>query len=186
MRHVQREELLDYVTYEEQRSSIRASAMATRSSRMLKVGDVLSFHFENRETVRYQVLEMIRAERIVREADILHELEVYNELLGAHGELGCTLFIAVEDEAARAIRLKEWLLLPSHLYALLPDGRRVRPTFDPRQVGDDRLSSVQFLKFNTSGQVPVGFGSDLSTLVAYAEVPESMREALELDLKDGA
>ncbi len=68
------------------------------------------------------------------------------------------------------------------MYARLPDGRRVRPRFDPRQVGEDRLSSVQYLRFAVDGQAPVAFGLDLPGLAAEtALTPEQVR-ALETDL----
>jgi hypothetical protein len=63
------------------------------------VGRYLSFVFENRETVWFQIQEMIRAERIVEEPKIADELEVYNTLLPRPGELGATLFIEIGDAA---------------------------------------------------------------------------------------
>ena len=86
MKPVLREELLDYVTYAERRDEIRARVLELKRPRRVHVGDELTFLFENRETVRYQVQEMMRVERIVREADILHELQTYNELLGGPGD----------------------------------------------------------------------------------------------------
>jgi hypothetical protein len=69
-----------------------------------------------------------------------------------------------------------------HLYARLPDGRKVRPTYDPRQVGTDRLSSVQYLKFDVKGEVPVAIGSDLEGLDAETALTAEQREALRKDL----
>ena len=184
MRHVERNELTDYVTYVDNRDSIRTAAMAAKGRRRVQVG-VLTFLFENRDTVRYQVLEMMRVERIVRESDIQHELDTYNELLGGPGELGCTLLIEIEDPATRDKLLRDWLALPSHLYALLEDGTRVRPTYDTAQVGDDRLSSVQFLKFDTGGQVPIALGTDLPNLIAEVALSAEQHAALGADLAEG-
>lgn len=105
---VLRADLVDYQTYDEMRPSFRAEAMAAKAVRRVHVGDHLTFLFENTLTIRYQIQEMMRAERIVRERDILHELETYNALLGAAGELGCTLFIEIDDPGVRAVRLAEW------------------------------------------------------------------------------
>ena len=85
MRPVQRSEILDYVTYTDGREALRAAVLAAKRPRRLHVGRYLTFLFENRDTVRYQVQEMMRTERIVKEADIRHELETYNELLGDDG-----------------------------------------------------------------------------------------------------
>ena len=82
MKHVSREEILDYVTYEDQRSEVRENIMKIKEVRRINVGGVLSFLFENKDTVRYQIQEMMRVERIVKEADIQHEIKTYNEILG--------------------------------------------------------------------------------------------------------
>ena len=181
---VTREELLDYVTYGERRDALRAEVLAKKAPRRVMVGDFLAFLFENRDTVRYQVHEMLRAEAIVKEAEIRHELDTYNELLGGQGELGATLMIELEDPAVRAEKLKELLDLPEHVYVRLEGGRKVRPTFDRRQVGGDRLSSVQFLKFDTRGEVPVAVGVDLPALALETPLAEEQRQALLDDLSD--
>ena len=89
-------------TYDDSREAYRA-ARSWRSRRRgaIHVGQHLTFLFENTDTIRYQVQEMMRAERIVREADIQHELDTYNELLGGAGELGCCLLIEIDDRAER-------------------------------------------------------------------------------------
>ena len=138
--------------------------MKIKDLRRINVGGVLSFLFENTHTVRYQIQEMIRVERIVKETDILHEIKTYNELLGNLGELGCTLLIEIDDSEERQEQLIQWLDLPNHLYLILEDGSRIRASFDERQIGDSRLSSVQYIKFNTGGKTPVAIGSDLALL----------------------
>ena len=183
MKPVDRGEILDWVTYSEQRDVLRPAALAAKDARRVVLGDgTLVMLFENRDTVRYQVHEMLRTERIVREADILHELKTYNELLGGPGALGCTLLIGIDDPAERDAKLRAWIDLPQHLYAELPDGRRVRPTFDARQIGEDRLSSVQYLEFDVGGEVPVAVGSDLPQLQVRAELTDTQRAALADDL----
>lgn len=184
MKTVERSEILDYVTYEEQRDAIRAAAMSAKDARRVHVGRHLTFLFENHETIRYQVLEMARAERMVKEADILHEIATYNELLGQGGDLGCTLLIEIDDPAERALKLGQWLSLTRQLYARLEDGTKVRPTFDPRQVGDGRLSAVQYLKFPVGGHAPVAIGCDHDDPEARGETPltAEQREALRRDL----
>ncbi|MGB5194955.1 MAG: DUF3501 family protein, partial [Polyangiales bacterium] len=72
MKPVERAEILDYVTYGEQRESIRAAALRAKSVRRILVGEHFTFLFENHETVRYQVQEMMRVEKIVKEDDIQH------------------------------------------------------------------------------------------------------------------
>lgn len=182
MRKVRRDEIVDYVTWTDERAGQQPAILDIKAKRRVHVGDHLTFLFENADTVRYQVQEMMRVERIVREADIQHELDTYNELLGDDGELGCVLLIEIDDEQARARLLRDWLPLPSHLYARLDDGTLVRATFDPRQVGADRLSSVQYLKFNTGGRVPVAIGADLPALTVETPLTDAQRAALAEDL----
>ncbi|HVO13536.1 MAG TPA: DUF3501 family protein [Vicinamibacteria bacterium] len=181
---VERSEILDYATYEEQRPAIRGSAMRAKDARRVHLGRFLTFLFENHETIRYQIQEMTRAERMVKEADIRHEIKTYNELLGTGGDLGCTLLIEVGDPAERTTRLGEWTALPAHLYLALEDGTRVRPSYDPRQVGDTRLSAVQYLKFPIRGRVPVAVGCDHPDPALRGETPltAEQREALRQDL----
>lgn len=182
MRPVARQEIVDYQTWEEKRPGERAAIMKLKEARRVHVGGVLTFLFETRDTIRYQVQEMMRAEQIVKEKDILHEIETYNELLGGPGELGCTLLIEIDDPAERDRRLREWRELPSHLYVQVEGGEKVRATFDPRQVGDARLSSVQYLKFATGGRPPTAVGTDHPELIAGTELSAAQRQALASDL----
>ena len=182
MKQVTRQEILDYVTYEEERDKLRKKIMKIKNLRRINVGGVLSFLFENTDTVRYQIQEMIRVERIVKETDILHEIKTYNELLGNSGELGCTLLIEIDDSEERQEKLIQWLDLPNHLYLSLEDGSRIRASFDERQIGDSRLSSVQYIKFNTGGKTPVAIGSDLSLLKAETTFTVEQQKALLEDL----
>jgi hypothetical protein len=185
MRPVSRQEILDLTAYEKARPDIRAELMKVKAPRRVHLGNALTFLFENRDTVRYQVQEMVRAERMVREEDIAHELETYNELLGRPGELGAALLIEIDDPDERAVKLREWMGLPGTLYVRTPTGRKVKATFDPRQVGEERLSSVQYLKFDTGGEVPVAIGAEHPRFTAEVELTPEQRQALELDLRGG-
>ena len=185
MRPVQRDELLDYVTYDEKRFAIRAEVMAIKQPRRVHVGEHLTFLFENTATIRYQIQEMMRAERLVRETDIAHELETYNGLLGGPGELGVTLLIEVEDAAERDLKLRAWRDLPRHLYAKLADGRLVRFRYDAGQVGDDRVSSVQYLKVEVGRHAPVALGCDHPDLTVETRLTDEQRRVLDADLQAG-
>jgi Protein of unknown function (DUF3501) len=88
----------------------------------------------------------------------------------------------IDDPAVRAVKLLEWIDLPRHVYARLEDGTRVRHAFDPRQLGADRVSSVQYLKFPVGGRVPVGFGIDLPQLTEETTLTSEQRRALEADV----
>jgi hypothetical protein len=123
---VTREELLDYQSYGDERERLRAEAMAAKDQRRVHVGPHLTFLFENAVTIRYQIQEMMRLERMAREVDIQHEIATYNQLIGDDGEIGCTLLVEVDDPVERDRVLVQWLDLPKHIYLKLPSGDKVR------------------------------------------------------------
>jgi hypothetical protein len=179
---VGRSEILDYVSYGEKRDGIRASALRAKSVRRILVGEYFTFLFENRETVRYQVQEMMRIERIVKEGDIQHELDTYNELIHPKGTVGCTLLVGIDDEAERDVKLQAWMGLNEHIYAKLVDGTLVKPKWDPRQVGETRLSSVQYLAFAIGEEPPTAVGIGMPGIDAETILSGAQREALREDL----
>ena len=182
MRPIERKEVLDYVTYEEGRDAFREKMFAVKSPRRVHIGEHLTLLFENHETMLYQIQEMIRTERMVREADIQHEIDTYNEVLGGDGEFGCTLLIEIDDPAVRDVKLREWWQLPEKMYLKLEDGTKVWAQFDERQRGGDRVSAVQYLKFNTGGKVPVAARVELPELRAEAKLTDEQRKVLNEDL----
>jgi len=186
MRTVRREEIVDPAAYEKSREAIRPSILEAKRRRRVHVAGVLTFLFENTATIRYQIQEMVRAENMRREGDVQHEIETYNELLGGPGELGCSLLIEIADPTERDAKLRAWLDLPRHLYVRTEDGEKVRARFDPRQVGDDRLSSVQYLRFDVGGRQPIAVGSDLPAFTAETALDGEQREALRQDLESDA
>jgi Protein of unknown function (DUF3501) len=180
---IQRSEILSYEAYELRRDALRARAMEEKRPRRVHVGPVLTFLFENAVTTRYQVQEMVRAEQLRRPEEIQHEVDTYNELLGGPGELGCALLIELTDPRERDEKLRAWKELPAQLYVKLADGQKVRPAYDPRQVGEDRLSSVQYLRFPVGGGTPVAVGCDLAALTVEVALTAEQRAALEADLR---
>lgn len=181
MKPLDRSQVVDYQTYAEGREAFRKRILAEKDARRIHVGQHLTFLFETTETILYQVQEMMRLEQIVREKDIQHEIDTYNQLLGGPGELGCTLLIEIEDEAERALKLAAWLSLPQHLYVLLEGGERVRAVWDAAQVGTDRLSSVQYLKFPIGKGLPVALGSDHPELKVEAVLTPQQARTLASD-----
>jgi len=182
MKKVERSEILDYVTYGEQRPEIRASAMRAKDLRRIHVGEDLTFLFENHETLRYQVLEMVRSERMVKEADIEREIDTYNELIGRESEICSTLLIEIQDPVERDEKLNLWLDLPEKLCLEFADGSRSFAQFDERQRDEEKLSSVQFLKFDCEGKTPVAIGSEHEELKIEAKLGDLQLKALEADL----
>lgn len=98
-------DVLDIAAYEKVREDWRERAMAERALHKVHVGPIVSAAFENRFTVLYQIQEMMRAERIVHDAAIQTEIDVYAETLPSPAELSITLFIELQGDAM----LREWL-----------------------------------------------------------------------------
>ena len=182
MRLVRRDDIVDYQTYGDQREEFRRRVMAVKEPRRIHVGDDFTLLVENTLTIRYQIQEMMRAERIVREDDIQHELDTYNALLGGDGELGCTLLIEIPDAQDRARKLSEWLGLPERVYLELEDGVRVFATVDADQQDGSRVSSVQYLRYRVDDRVPVAAGVDFPGVEVRTALTAAQRSALREDL----
>jgi hypothetical protein len=99
------DDIADQRAYERERDDFRARVIAVKQLRRISVGPVISMTFENRLTMRFQVQEMARAEKMVTDAQIQHELDVYNKLLPEPGELSATLFLELTTEQ----ELRTWL-----------------------------------------------------------------------------
>jgi hypothetical protein len=147
MKPVSAGEIKNIADYELERPEFRPRMMALKDRRRVRVGDHLTFLFENRETVRYQIQEMMRIERLVRPEEIRHELDTYNEQIPASNELSATLLIEYETSEERDIWLRKLLGLEDHVWLGTEGQGRARARFDGRQIATDRLSSVQYIRF---------------------------------------
>lgn len=181
-RLVERRDIVDFATYEDTRATTRPVALEAKKARRIHLHENLTVLFENADTLRYQIQEIMRVERIVRESDIVHEIELYNGLLGDPGDLGCVLQIEVPDAGERTRLLTEWRGLQERLYVLLDDDTKVYATFDPGQVGDDRISAVQYLRFQVDGRTPVAVGTDFRGLESQITLTSEQAAALTEDL----
>jgi len=139
-------EVLPVTTYDRVRPLLRPLCIAEKARRRLAVGPHLTLMFENRQTVWYQIQEILRTERIFEDPAINAELETYNELIPRPGELFATLFIEYADPAERDAELARLVGLERHLWMVL-DGSRSGARFDERQMSPDQISAVQFIAF---------------------------------------
>jgi hypothetical protein len=98
-------DISDQRAYERERDEFRRQVIAVKKLRRVSIGPVITATFENRLTMRFQVQEMARAERMLSDEQIQGELDAYNRLLPAPGELSATLFLELTTDA----QLREWL-----------------------------------------------------------------------------
>jgi hypothetical protein len=165
---IAREEILDLVAYEKARDAYRRRIIALKAPRRISVGPELTFIFENRETVLFQIQEMLRAERIVDETHIQQEIDVYNELIPAEDALSATLMIEIEDMSRIRPALDRLIGIDEYVYLDVGD-RSVRASFDPKQFEEERISAVQYVRFP--------LGADLAGLFRAGELPIVLRVA---------
>jgi hypothetical protein len=99
------DDIADLRAYEREREEFRSRVIALKRRRRVGVGPLITAVFENRDTVRFQIQEMARAERMMSDAAIQGELDVYNPLIPGPGELTATVFVELTSPA----ELREWL-----------------------------------------------------------------------------
>lgn len=140
------EQIDDLVTYERRRPEVRARMIKERELRRISAGPFITFSFENPDTVRYQVQEMVRAERIVDEEAIRQEIKVYADLLPSAYELSAVMMIALtSDEALRAWLPK--LIGVESSVVLIVDGEIVPGKGEEGRSTDRTTSAVHYLRF---------------------------------------
>ncbi|MAT63465.1 MAG: hypothetical protein CL881_06655 [Dehalococcoidia bacterium] len=179
--HVKRSEIFDYQTYEEHRGDTKSKIFEIKKHRRVHLGENLTFLFENHETIKYQIQEIMRVEKIVKESAILEELNTYNSFLGNSGELACVLLIEIEEESDRKPLLENWMGMEKCIYILDEVGNKIFAEHDPTQVGDRRLSAVQYLKFVIK-EPPIAIGCTFDELAGETELTKEQRNALAEDL----
>lgn len=157
MKKIERSEILSNEEYGKVRESFRQRMMPIKDDRRVLVGDYLCFLFENRDTMIYQVQEMMRVENIREERAIEHEISTYNELVPGPGELAATLLIEFSDELVRRVKLKELVGLQDHVYLMVAGDYMVKAEFDERQMDPDKISSVQYIRFPLGAEATEAF-----------------------------
>ena len=95
MRKIELKDIRNIAEYEKVRDAMRAEIIALKKNRRLEVGPNLSLVFENRQTVLFQIHEMVRTERLVDDARIQDEIDAYRNLIPGPDELSATLFIEI-------------------------------------------------------------------------------------------
>ena len=132
------------------RDEVRTRVRSERARRRVPVGDRVSLHFENRDTVLFQIEEMIRVEAIRDPAKIAEEVGVYNDLIAGDGELRATFFVEITDRARITSDLDSLVGLESQGLSMVIGGERVPADFEPGHAREDRISAVHVVRFQLS------------------------------------
>ncbi|MBX6388090.1 MAG: DUF3501 family protein [Frankia sp.] len=125
----------DHKAYAATRADARRRMIPLRAERRVRVGDIVVFEFENLETLRYQVQEMVYTERLTDPADVEHEIEVYGRLLPTSHSLTATMFIELSSSATAQEEL-EYLSGLHRAVSLEIDGQTV-PAVEIRGIDED-------------------------------------------------
>jgi len=150
MKKITIDDILPLADYERVRAILRPLFIREKERRRLGVGSHLTFIFENAQTSWYQIEEMIRSEKMTDRAAIEHEIETYNELIPADGELVATLLIQYAEAGEREAALSRLVGLERHLWLVL-GAKKIPASFDDRQMSTEKISAVQFVRFPLQG-----------------------------------
>jgi Protein of unknown function (DUF3501) len=189
---IQRDSLLSLEAYARQRGEFRAKVMQHKKRRTVHLGANLTLQFEDELTIRYQVQEMLRIERIFEEEGIQHELDAYNPLVPDGTNWKATMMIEYPDvderhrmlAALKGIEARVWVQVGelARVYAIADE--------DLERETDEKTSSVHFLRFELDaamrerlrGGAPVRIGVDHPQYRAGIELAPEVRAALTRDL----
>jgi hypothetical protein len=174
-----RDDILSADAYERERPDLRRRVMLTKDRRRVLLGDHCSVHFECRDTLGYQVHEMLRAERSwERPGAVEAELEAYNPLIPAAGELSATVMFEYDDEEERRLRLAELVGIDQHLELVIGDTAPIPARFDRMQIDARRISSVQFVKWDVDERQRALLKADGTVLRLVVDHPNYSAQAV--------
>lgn len=169
MKPVERGEVMGLADYETIRDRFRSRVIEEKKARRVKLGDQASCVFENHDTVLLQIQEMLRTERITREAAVLHEIATYNELIPGPHELSATALIEIEDKEVRDRFMHGAAGLDKSFY-LEVDGERCIGKHDASRFDPNRTTAVHYLKFVLGEKAEAALRDVLATKRKPAEV----------------
>jgi diadenosine tetraphosphate (Ap4A) HIT family hydrolase len=188
------DDILEFDRYELVRAEYRTRVLAHKRDRRVAVGEKVTMLFEDRETVRYQIQEMARVERIRDPEKIQDEIDAYGDLVPEPDELSATLFIEIPELSEVKPELDRLLGIDESVCLVIGEGDTegcVRGRFDERQLDEDRISAVHYVRFPLTADQRERFASaerlrvriDHANYRAEAEIGVATRTSLLRDLR---
>ena len=186
-------DVVNFFEYEKVREDRRRRVIALKERRRVEVGPYLSFVFENRETLLFQIQEMCRAERIIDDAKIQEEIDVYSALLPGPNEVSATLFIEIADKDQIKPVLDRFMGIDTgrHVWFEVGAGMTVPGSFEAGHSDEEKgkLAAVHFVRFAFSPEAARAFRDSEVHLVvdhpaarARARLSDEARAELLTDL----
>jgi hypothetical protein len=193
MPKIERDSLMTLEAYSRGRKEFRAKVMAHKRNRKVALGDHVTLIFEDELTIRYQVQEMLRAERIFEEEGINGELEAYNPLIPDGRNFKATMMIEYPDVDERKVALAQLKGIEDRTWVQVEGSPRVFAIADEdlERENEEKTSSVHFLRFELTEEMAkaLKYGVGLSIGIdhpayqaALDPVPLNIRNALAADL----
>jgi hypothetical protein len=185
------DDILGSSAYAKMREDFLRRIIELKRKRRISIGDRISLVFENRDTVIFQIQEMLRAERITDLDKIREEIEVYNELIPNPGELSATMFLEIEDQAHLRDELLKFLGIDESVYLQIGD-HSVRGQFEEGRSKEDKISAVQYVRFPFTAEAQKDFiagaraelAVDHANYRASALLSADQQKSLAADLTD--
>ena len=192
MRPIAQDEILAFEQWERVRRVLRPLCMNEKERRRLAVGSHITVLFENVQTVWYQIQEMLRAEGIEKSDAVQEEIDIYNRLLPAPGELAATILIEYPHQEERDAALRGLVGLERHLW-LEAGEHRISAKFDDNETNAEEISAVRFVRFpmkaadgetliQLAGMGRLAIVVDHPTLTAQARIDVLLARVLADDL----
>lgn len=192
MPHIKRESLMTLETYAKSRKEFRAKVIEHKKRRTVHLGEHVTLLFEDELTIRYQVQEMLRIERIFEEQGIDDELHAYNPLIPDGTNLKATMLIEYEDVDERARMLAKLKGIEDKIWLQVAGSEPVYAIADEdiERENDQKTSSVHFVRFELSPLIirtlrsgaDIAIGSDHPEYkIKLAEINPITRQALTAD-----
>jgi hypothetical protein len=193
MPHITRESLLTLEAYAKVRPEYRRNVIAHKKARTVRLGEHLTLAFEDATTMRYQIQEMLRAERIFEEQGIQGEIDAYDPLVPDGTNFKATMLLEYDDVDERREALARLIDVEDRVWVRVAGQERVYAIADEDldRETDEKTSSVHFLRFELTRAMIMALksGQALSIGVDHPEyrhtvdaVPEATRSALVADL----
>ena len=193
MGRITADSLMTLEAYAKVRSEFRERMIAHKKNRKIHLGEHVTLLFEDELTVRYQIQEMLRAEKVFEEAGILDELDAYGPLVPDGSNWKATMMIEFSDPVERSVKLKELIGIEDGVYVKVGDYAPVYAIADEDldRETEEKTSSVHFLRFELDRNriLALRNGAALSMSIdhpAYpvptTRVPKGVRDSLVNDL----
>jgi hypothetical protein len=193
MSRITRESLMTLEAYHKARPEFRRKVIAHKKRRTVPLGEHVTLLFEDELTIRYQIQEMLRIEKIFEEEGIRHELESYGPLVPDGRNLKATMLIEYEDPTVRRAALSRLKGIEQRVWLQVEGSPKVWPIADEdlERENDEKTSAVHFLRWELTEEMAAAlkYGVTLSIGVEHPNYTETLapvstdtRDALAADL----